>query len=126
MQSLSAARLFEDQKAELELELMTESLASRRDVTVADLHRPGMALMGFVENFLPERIQILGQTELSYLAQLGEASMREAIDRLFQFTMPLLMVCKGLDIRPTCSSARTRPNAPSCARRSRPRRSSTR
>jgi len=100
MQSLSAARLFEDQKAELELELMTESLASRRDVTVADLHRPGMALMGFVENFLPERIQILGQTELSYLAQLGEASANEAIDRLFQFTMPLLMVCKGIDIPP--------------------------
>ena len=85
---------------ELELELMTESLASRRDVTMSDLHRPGMALMGFVENFLPERIQILGQTELSYLAQLGEASMHEAIDRLFQFTMPLIMVCKGIDIPP--------------------------
>ena len=67
---------------------------------MADLNRPGMALMGFVENFLPERIQILGQTELTYLAQLGEPSMREAIDRLFQFTMPLIMVCKGIAVPP--------------------------
>src|SRR5436189_3378070 len=78
--------------------MLTESMASSREITISDIHRPGMALMGFVENFLPERIQILGQTELTYLAQLGEASMHEAIDRLFQFTMPLLMVCKGLEI----------------------------
>ena len=98
MQALSVARLFEDQRQELQLEQLTESLASRREITVSDIHRPGMALMGFVENFLPERIQILGQTELSYLAQLGEKGMREAIDRLFQFTMPCIMVAKGLTV----------------------------
>src|SRR5258708_2031972 len=85
--SLSAARVFEEQRAELRLGFRPESLAWRGDVRWAALTRPGMALMGFVENFLPERIQILGQTELSYLAQLGEGSMREAVDRLFQFTM---------------------------------------
>src|SRR6187399_2993688 len=100
MQSLSAARLFEDQKAELDLELMTESLASRRDVTVADIHRPGMALMGFVENFLPERIQIIAQTELTYLATLSPEGVREACDRLFQFQMPVIVVCKGLEVPP--------------------------
>jgi HPr kinase/phosphorylase len=98
MQSLSAARLFEDQQADLELEVLTETLASRVDVTVPDIHRPGMALMGFVENFLPERIQVLGQTELTYLAQLPESGLREAVDRLFQFTMPCIMVAKKLDV----------------------------
>jgi len=98
MQPLSAARLYEEEHTELELEVLTESLISRCDVTTSDLNRPGMALMGFVENFLPERIQILGQTELAYLAQLSEASRREAIDRLFQFTMPCIMVAKALDV----------------------------
>src|SRR5712691_9366804 len=56
-----------------------------------------MALMGFVDNFLPERIQILGQTEITYLATLDPQPLREAIDRLFQFTMPLVVVCKGLE-----------------------------
>jgi HPr kinase/phosphorylase len=96
--TVSAARLFEDQRQEMQLELLTEDLASLREITVSDIHRPGMALMGFVENFLPERIQILAQTELSYLATLPPEEVRRAIDRLFQFDMPLIVVCKGLDV----------------------------
>ncbi|MBI1795762.1 MAG: HPr kinase/phosphorylase [Candidatus Eisenbacteria bacterium] len=98
MQTLSVARLFEDQRQELQLESLTESLASSREITVSDIHRPGMALMGFVENFLPERIQILAQTELTYLATLSPEQVRDAVDRLFQFSMPLIVVCKGLEV----------------------------
>ena len=100
VRSIGVARLFEDQREELQLELLSESLASRAEITVADVPRPGMALMGFVENFLPERIQILAQTELTYLATLSPREVKEALDRLFQFTMPLIMVCKGLEIPP--------------------------
>ena len=100
MEALSVARLFEDQRQELQLEQLTETLASRREITVSDIHRPGMALMGFVENFLPERIQIMAQTELTYLASLTPTAVREAIDRLFQFSMPLVVVCKGLEAPP--------------------------
>ena len=100
VKSLSIARLFEDQRDELQLELVSESLASRCEITVSDINRPGMALMGFIENFLPERIQILAQTELTYLATLPPAVVREALDRLFQFTMPLIVVCKGLEVPP--------------------------
>jgi len=100
VESLSAARLFEDQRQDLQLESLTESLASRREIIVSDIHRPGMALMGFVENFLPERIQILAQTELTYLSSLTPTQVSEAIDRLFQFDMPLIVVCKGLEVPP--------------------------
>jgi HPr kinase/phosphorylase len=100
LKSLSVARLFEDQREDLQLELISEGLASRCEITVSDINRPGMALMGFVENFLPERIQILAQTELTYLATLTPKQVREAIDRLFQFTMPLIVVCKGLQVPP--------------------------
>lgn len=100
MKTLGVARLFEDQREDLQLELLTESLASQCEITVSDINRPGMALMGFVENFLPERIQILAQTELTYLATLSPAGVREALDRLFAFTMPLIVVCKGLEVPP--------------------------
>jgi HPr kinase/phosphorylase len=98
VQTLSVARLFEDQRQDLQLESLTESLASGREITVSDIHRPGMALMGFVENFLPERIQIMAQTELTYLATLTPKQVTEAVDRLFQFQMPLIVVCKGLEV----------------------------
>jgi HPr kinase/phosphorylase len=100
VQSLSVARLFEDQRLELQLEPLTESLASRCEITVSDVNRPGMALMGFVDNFLPERIQIIAQTELTYLATLPPEQVRAAIDRLFLFEMPLIVVCKGLEVPP--------------------------
>ncbi len=100
MQSLSVSRLFEDQREDLQLEILTESMASCREITVSDIHRPGMALMGFVDNFLPERIQILAQTEMTYLAALPDQAARDAIDRLFQFTMPCIIVAKGLESPP--------------------------
>lgn len=93
------ARLFEDQKQDLALEALTDSLASKVDITVSDIHRPGMALMGFLENFLPERIQILGQTEITYLNQLSEDERRHAIDRLLQFEIPGILVAKGLEVQ---------------------------
>src|SRR5262245_66159498 len=100
VRAIGVARLFEDQREELQLELLSESLASQAEITVADIHRPGMALMGFVENFLPERIQIIAQTELTYLATLSPEQVREAVDRLFQFSMPLIVVAKGLEVPP--------------------------
>ena len=100
MQSLSVARLFEDQRDELQLEQLTTTLASKREITVSDVNRPGMALMGFLDNFLPERIQIIAQTELTYLATLTPAQVAEAIDRLFLFDMPCIVVCKGLEVPP--------------------------
>jgi len=98
VESLTLARLFEDQRQELGLEILTESLASKRDITVSDIHRPGMCLMGFVENFLPERLQIIGQTESIYLSQLSEDDSRRSIDRLFQFEVPGVMVAKSLEL----------------------------
>ena len=100
MKSLGVARLFEEQREDLQLEMLTESLASKCEITVSDINRPGMALMGFVENFLPERIQILAQTELTYLATLSPEAVKQALDRLFSFTMPLVVICKGLEVPP--------------------------
>jgi HPr kinase/phosphorylase len=100
VQSLTMARLYEDQRQELALEILSESLASKVDVTVSDIHRPGMALMGFLENFLPERLQILGQTEIIYLSQLEDSDQRRSIDRLFGFEIPGVLVAKGLDVPP--------------------------
>jgi HPr kinase/phosphorylase len=68
------------------------------EITTSDVNRPGMALMGFTENFLAERIQILGQTEVSYLNQLSEEGRRESMERLLQFQVPCVIVAKGLEL----------------------------
>jgi HPr kinase/phosphorylase len=96
--TLTVAQLYEQQKEALSLELLSESVESRVPITVSDINRPGMALTGFSENFLAERIQIFGRTESAYLATLGGKDREAALDRLFQFQTPCIIVAKGLEV----------------------------
>ena len=96
--SLRVAQFYEQQREQLSLELLSESAESPTPITVSDINRPGMALMGFAENFLAERIQIFGRTEIAYLATLSEAKQKAALDRFFRFDMPCIIVAKGLEI----------------------------
>lgn len=98
VREISVARLFEDKRKDLELTLLTTSLNSRVPITVSDINRPGLAMAGFVENFLVERIQVIGQTEVALLASLSETGRREALERLFQFQVPCICVGKDLEV----------------------------
>ena len=97
MRGISVAALFEKTKDEFQLEVLTEGVESARPITVSDIHRPAFVLAGFTKNFLAERIQILGETEMLYLESLEERKRLEAIDRLFQHNIPCVIVAKGLE-----------------------------
>ena len=56
--------------------------AKQIQIRIADVGRSGLPLTGYFEHFEPERIQILGKAEYSYLASLPE---KEANDRLTDF-----------------------------------------
>ena len=98
MKGLSVEELFQQKREEFELELLTESLRSPLPITVSDIHRPGLALAGFTQNFLSERIQILGETELLFLSTLNPDEAKLAVGRLFLDDLPCLIVAKRLDV----------------------------
>jgi len=98
MDRLTVEQFYRDKHEDLELETLTDSLTSRADITVPDISRPGLILCGFEENFLFERIQILGQTEIWYLSTLSDVDRAQAINRLFKFAIPCIIVSKGLEI----------------------------
>lgn len=97
---LTVSQLYEHQRERLDLVLLTSTADSDLAITVSDINRPGMALMGFSENFLAERIQILGRTEIAYLSTLGDAERTAALGRFFDFQMPCVIFAKGLDPPP--------------------------
>jgi HPr kinase/phosphorylase len=97
MRGISVQRFFDEKKDEFQLEALTESLASARPITVSDVNRPGLALAGFTGNFLADRIQILGETEMLFLETLEERERIRAIDRLFDHDLPCVIVAKGLE-----------------------------
>jgi HPr kinase/phosphorylase len=80
----------------LKLTILGSGLTSRQPVTVSDINRPGLALTGFVENFLWERILIFGDTEIRYLSTLDLAARQRALEHVLQFPIPCIVVTKGL------------------------------
>ncbi|MBN1163915.1 MAG: HPr(Ser) kinase/phosphatase [Candidatus Krumholzibacteriota bacterium] len=96
----SVQQFFEDNAEEFKLEAMTESLESRIPITGPDVHRPAFALTGFMENYLHERVQILGETEILYLRTLDPAEQEKAVARLFSRPLCCIIISKGLDLPP--------------------------
>jgi len=100
VRAISTQTLFEEQCEELDLEIIIDVANPKLPITVSDVNRPGLALAGFTENFLYERIQILGETEMLYLGTLSPEQRISSIDGLFERELPCLIVSKGLPIDP--------------------------
>lgn len=67
----------------------------QRNITEADLHRPGLALAGYTNLFTWHRVQILGNTECEYLSNLSEEDQKTAFNNVIQFDIPLIFVTHG-------------------------------
>lgn len=61
-------------------------------ITEADLHRPGLALAGYVDLFTFQRIQVIGNTECNYLKHLSESKRVEAFQTLVSFDIPVIFL----------------------------------
>ncbi len=66
-----------------------------REITDSEISSPGLALAGFTERFPSGRVQVLGQTEVSYLRSLGGDDRHKVIEALVSFDIPCLIVTKG-------------------------------
>lgn len=81
----------------LQLEALTGELGLDGVVPDADIASPGLALAGYHGRFIPERLHVFGETEITYLASRDEAVRREALEGFFQFDVPAVFVTKGLE-----------------------------
>ena len=66
-----------------------------RIVPSADISSPGLALAGYVGRFVSNRLQVLGETEVTYLNSLDAARRQEMLDLFFSFALPGVFVTKG-------------------------------
>ena len=52
------------------------------EITKDDVNRPGLQLAGFFDYFDPNRIQVMGKVESSYVEQMESEERRACFDRL--------------------------------------------
>src|SRR5690242_17251442 len=83
-----------------------------REIASPNVSSPGLALAGYVERFPARRLQVLGETEITYLNSLGEAERRRILDLFFSFPLPCVFVTKGLDVPADLVDAARRASIP--------------
>jgi HPr kinase/phosphorylase len=79
----------------IDIEAINQVDASTKHVKESNLHRPGLALAGYVELFTFERVQVLGNTENRFLQHLLPPARREAFRNLIQFSIPCIILTEG-------------------------------
>ncbi|MBA3466749.1 MAG: HPr(Ser) kinase/phosphatase [Gemmatimonadaceae bacterium] len=93
--TLTVGQLLERLRGTLQLEELEPGVGLDRPVGNAEVSSPGLVLAGYVERFAAERLQVLGETEITYLASLAVAERRRILDLFFSFPIPAVFVTKG-------------------------------
>ena len=102
MASLTIDELIKEKQNDLELTLLAGRLGLRREITVSEINRPGLALSGYIDYFPSERVQIMGLGEHSYLSHLSAPRRYEASKRIFSYrkNLPCVIMTRGLKPHP--------------------------
>jgi HPr kinase/phosphorylase len=80
----------------LQLEALTGDVGLDREIPSPEASSPGLVLAGYTARFVgTDRMQILGETEITYLASLDAAARRKAIETFLSYDLPCIVVTKG-------------------------------
>lgn len=67
-------------------------------ISSPEINRPGLQFAGYFEYFAPERIQILGISEIEFLRRFTEEKARERIERFFSHLPAAVIIARGLHV----------------------------
>jgi HPr kinase/phosphorylase len=92
-EKISINFFFNECKDRFKLEKVTKKdISEDKFIFEKDIHRPGLALAGYVELFTYNRIQIFGNTEIKYLVQLNDFSRKQSLAKLTSFEIPCIII----------------------------------
>ena len=90
--SITVGFLFEKNKQRLKLRPLNGESGFEKEVKDKNIHRPGLALAGYVELFTYDRVQVFGNTEIRYLQHLSLKERIKAFENILHFDVPCMIV----------------------------------
>jgi len=87
-----------DEGSGLKLVLLAGESGLGRRLTIHRIQKPGLALAGYVRQVHPERVQVLGATEISYLGTLADEEARRSLEAFIALNPACVVVTKGLEV----------------------------
>jgi HPr kinase/phosphorylase len=112
MRRLTAGDLFERLRETLQLEHVAGADGLGRELTSPEISSPGLALAGYVERFPADRLQVLGETEVTYLNSLEPAQRRHNLREFFAFPIPCAFITKKQALPPELIEEATAASVP--------------
>ncbi len=67
-------------------------------ISSPEINRPGLQFAGYFEYFSPERIQILGISEIEFLRRFTEEKARQRLEKFFSGSPAAVIIARGLHI----------------------------
>lgn len=110
--SIPIQTLFDAKRRTLGLECLTPDVDMAALCQDPDMSSPGLALAGFVDRFPIGRMQVLGETEMTYLATLDPELRQERLDTFMAQDFPAAFVTKGQEVPPALVEAARRHGRP--------------
>ncbi len=80
------------QQSPAKLKILTGEIGLDNFITDKNLHRPQLALAGYVDLFSWQRIQIFGNTEVNYLKTLSLENRIKSLKKITQFAIPCVIL----------------------------------
>jgi HPr kinase/phosphorylase len=97
---LTIEDLLRNKQEVLQLQLLTPDSDLGRAVQAPTVSSPGLVLAGFTSRFPAGRLQVLGETELSFMHSLGEEALTRAVEEFLALDPPALIITNHLEPPP--------------------------
>ena len=91
-ESITVGFFFERNKNRLKMVAVNGEVGFEKVIRDKSIHRPGLALAGYVELFTFDRVQIVGNTEVRYLKHLSLVERVKSFETLFKFDIPCVVI----------------------------------
>jgi HPr kinase/phosphorylase len=98
MSGLLVQELEQDREYHLGLTLMAGRRGLKKRIIHSQVQKMGLAMTGFIRFINPERLQIIGNTEMAYLRTLSAEQQEKVIHQICSLDLSCLIITRNLEI----------------------------
>src|SRR5690242_21825071 len=109
---VTVREVLDDRQLGLTLFIAAGRSGLARKIAHPRIQKSGLVLVGHTHGLVPERVQILGETELSYINALPPEAQRMAADFLFSLAPALVLITRGVQVPPALVQGANRTGTP--------------
>ncbi len=100
LEFVTAAEVLGPELDDLGFRILCGEASLDNKITNPRVQKPGLAFAGYYQYIKPGRVQIIGESEINFIASQPEAVRAERFDGLTRLEIPLIIVTKGLSPDP--------------------------